>query len=52
VQAKTLPVSFSLGWKAFEPGDTLEGLIEKADQDLYSHKAAAKAPKEPLPVPV
>lgn len=52
VHGKTLPVSFSMGWKAYEPGDTLEGLIEKADQDLYSHKAAAKAPKEPLPVPV
>jgi diguanylate cyclase (GGDEF)-like protein len=47
---KTLPVSFSLGWKAFEPGDSLESLIEKADRDLYSHKAAAKRPKEPLPV--
>jgi diguanylate cyclase (GGDEF)-like protein len=52
VHGKTLPVSFSLGWKAFEPGDSLESLIEKADRDLYTHKAAAKAPKEPLPVPV
>lgn len=52
VHGKTLPVSFSLGWKAFEPGDTLEGLIEKADRDLYSHKAAAKSPKEPSTVPV
>jgi diguanylate cyclase (GGDEF)-like protein len=52
VHAKTLPVSFAMGWKAYEPGDTLEGLIEKADRDLYTHKAAAKQPKEPLPVPV
>jgi diguanylate cyclase (GGDEF)-like protein len=52
VQGKTLPVSFSLGWKAFDPGDTLESLIEKADRELYSHKAAAKSPKEPLPLPV
>ena len=52
VQGKTLPVSLGMGWKAFEPGDTLEALIEKADQDLYTHKAAAKSPKEPLPVPV
>ncbi len=52
VHGKTLPVSFSLGWKAFEPGDTLEGLIEKADQDLYSRKAAAKLPKKPSTVPV
>ena len=52
VHGKTLTVSFSMGWKAFEPGDTLETLIEKADRDLYSHKAAAKSPKDPLPVPV
>jgi diguanylate cyclase (GGDEF)-like protein len=55
VQGKPLAVSFSLGWKAFEPGDTLESLIEKADRELYSHKAAAKmpqVPKESLPVPV
>jgi diguanylate cyclase (GGDEF)-like protein len=52
VQGKTLEVSFAMGWKAFEPGDTLEGLIEKADRDLYSHKAAAKVPQEPLTVPV
>lgn len=52
VHGKTLAVSLAMGWKAFEPGDTLEGLIEKADQDLYRHKAAAKRPKEPLPVPV
>jgi diguanylate cyclase (GGDEF)-like protein len=49
---KALPVSFSVGWKAYQPGDTLEELIEKADRDLYSHKAAAKAPKEPVPATV
>jgi diguanylate cyclase (GGDEF)-like protein len=52
VRGKALPVSFAMGWKAFDPGDTLEGLIEKADRDLYSHKAAAKEPKEPVTVPV
>jgi len=52
VHGKTLTVSFSMGWKAFEPGDTLEGLIEKADRDLYTHKAAAKTPKELITVPV
>jgi diguanylate cyclase (GGDEF)-like protein len=50
VHGKTLAVSLAMGWKAFEPGDTLESLIEKADQDLYTHKASAKSPKEPLPV--
>jgi diguanylate cyclase (GGDEF)-like protein len=52
VHGKTLPVSLAVGWKAFEPGDCLEGLIEKADRDLYSHKAAAKLPREQLTVPV
>jgi len=52
VQGKTLPVSFSLGWKTFEPGDTLEGLIEKADRDLYSHKTAGKMSREQVTVPV
>ena len=52
VHGNTLAVSFSMGWKAFEPGDSLEALIEKADRDLYTHKAAAKPPKEPITVPV
>jgi diguanylate cyclase (GGDEF)-like protein len=49
---KALPVSFSVGWKAYQPGDRLEELIERADRDLYTHKAAAKAPKSPVPAPV
>jgi hypothetical protein len=52
VHGKTLPVSYAVGWKAYEPGDGLEKLIENADQNLYSHKASAKAPKKPIPVPV
>jgi diguanylate cyclase (GGDEF)-like protein len=49
---KPLPVSFSVGWKAYQPGDALEELIEKADRDLYTHKAAAKGLKELEPTPV
>ncbi len=52
VHGDTLAVSFAVGWKAYEPGDDLEGLIEKADRDLYSRKAAAKVPQEPLAVPI
>ena len=51
VNGKTLPVSFSVGWKAYQPGDRLEELIERADRDLYTHKAADKAPKEPVTTP-
>ena len=51
VNGKALPVSFSVGWRAYQPGDRLEELIERADRDLYTHKAADKAPKEPVPTP-
>lgn len=52
VCGKPMAVSFSVGWKAYEPGDGFEGLIEKADRNLYSHKSAAKATSEPLPAQV
>ena len=52
VRGQKLAVSFSVGWKAYEPGDRFEELIEEADRNLYSHKAAAKEPNEPLPAPV
>ena len=52
VNGKGLPVSFSVGWKSFQPGDRLEELIERADRDLYTHKAAAKGLKEQVPTPV
>jgi len=52
VNGKGLPVSFSVGWKSYQPGDRLEDLIERADRDLYTHKAAAKGLKEPVPTPV
>jgi diguanylate cyclase (GGDEF)-like protein len=52
VNGKDQPVSFSVGWKSYQPGDRLEDLIERADRDLYTHKAAAKGLKEPVPTPV
>jgi diguanylate cyclase (GGDEF)-like protein len=51
VRGKALPVSFAVGWKAYELGDGFESLIEEADENLYSHKAATKA-NEPLTAPV
>jgi diguanylate cyclase (GGDEF)-like protein len=47
----TVPVSFSIGCKAYEPGYGIEEMIEEADRNLYSHKAASKAPKQPQTVP-
>ncbi len=47
LDGKSLPVSFAVGWKAYEPGDGLESLIEAADRNLYVHKATVKGPKHP-----
>jgi diguanylate cyclase (GGDEF)-like protein len=52
VDGKSLPVAFAVGWKAYEPGDGLESLIEAADRNLYVHKATVKGPKQPSPTPV
>ena len=51
LSGKTLPVSFSIGCKAYQPGYGIEEMIEEADRNLYSHKAASKAPKQPQTVP-
>ena len=48
VAGKQLPVSFAVGWKAYEPGDKVEELLEEADRNLYANKALVK---EPRPVP-
>jgi diguanylate cyclase (GGDEF)-like protein len=48
---KTLPVSFSIGCKAYEPGYGIEEMIQEADRNLYSQKAASKAPQPPGTVP-
>jgi diguanylate cyclase (GGDEF)-like protein len=52
VSGKPMAVSFSVGWQAYEPGDGFDGLIEKADRNLYSHKAVTKVANEPLPAQV
>jgi diguanylate cyclase (GGDEF)-like protein len=52
VSGEALEVSFSVGWKAYEPGDGYEGLIEAADRNLYVNKAASKVSKERLTAPV
>ena len=42
VNGKTLPVSVAAGWKAYEPGDRVEELIEAADRRLYYNKEIVK----------
>jgi len=49
VNRKTLPVSVAAGWKAYEPGDRVEELIEAADRRLYYNKEIVKK-REPAAV--
>jgi len=51
LQGKVLPITFSVGWKAYEPGDQFDELIARADRHLYAHKAAAKTPRTPVTTP-
>jgi len=51
LQGKVLPITFSVGWKAYEPGDQFDELIEEADRHLYARKAEAKAPRTPVTTP-
>jgi hypothetical protein len=48
VAGKQLPISFAVGWKAYEPGEKVEELLEEADRNLYANKILVK---EPRPVP-
>jgi diguanylate cyclase (GGDEF)-like protein len=50
-QGKVLPITFSVGWKAYEPGDQFDELIETADRHLYEHKVAAKTTRTPVVTP-
>jgi diguanylate cyclase (GGDEF)-like protein len=39
---KPFAVRFSVGWKAYQPGDRLQDLLEEADRNLYANKARIK----------
>ena len=47
VNGKKLAVSMAAGWKAYEPGDRVEELVEGADRRLYYNKEIVKK-REPL----
>lgn len=51
VAGKKLPVSFSVGWKAYEPGTKMEDLLQEADRNLYANKTLMKEPRPPVPSP-
>ncbi len=47
VNGRKLAVSVAAGWKAYEPGDRIEELIEAADRRLYYNKEIVKK-REPM----
>jgi diguanylate cyclase (GGDEF)-like protein len=49
LKGKEVPVSFAVGWKAYEPGDQVSSLLEAADQNLYRHKATLKQSQRAVP---
>lgn len=42
IHGRELPISLAIGWKAYEAGDEVSDLIEKADRMLYSNKGSAR----------
>jgi diguanylate cyclase (GGDEF)-like protein len=52
VSGKTLPVSVAAGWKAYEPGDRVEELIESADRRLYYNKEIVKKREPAVPAKI
>jgi diguanylate cyclase (GGDEF)-like protein len=48
---KPFAIRFSVGWKAYEPGDKLEKVLEEADRNLYANKARAKEPPRRVSTP-
>jgi diguanylate cyclase (GGDEF)-like protein len=41
-----LPVSFSAGWTGYEPGESLDTFLARADQALYENKRTGKVEEE------
>lgn len=46
---KKIPVTFSAGWVGYEPGETPDKFLERADQKLYADKRARKTPLQAVP---
>jgi diguanylate cyclase (GGDEF)-like protein len=47
--ARTLRVSFAIGWREYTPGDQLDVLLEAADHNLYLNKLAMKSTAHAVP---
>jgi diguanylate cyclase (GGDEF)-like protein len=39
---ETIPVTFAAGWAGYQPGETAQQILERADQALYADKRARK----------
>jgi diguanylate cyclase (GGDEF)-like protein len=48
VANKKIPVTFSVGWKQCEPGESCKELLEGADRSLYENKRAAASARAPF----
>ena len=42
-EGQKIPIRFSAGWVGYEPGETTEQFLERADRTLYADKRARKA---------
>jgi diguanylate cyclase len=45
-ESKKLRIDASIGLAEYQPGDTLKELIERADAEMYQHKASARAQRK------
>ncbi len=50
--ARSAPVPFSLGWAAREPGESLEGTLERADRHLIGVRVLSRGVTPPFALPV
>jgi diguanylate cyclase (GGDEF)-like protein len=41
-EGQKIPIQFSAGWVGYEPGETTEQFLERADRTLYANKRARK----------
>jgi len=51
-QGEKIPVTFSAGWVGYEPDETPEQLLERADQSLYVDKRAGKKAATEVPAEI
>jgi diguanylate cyclase (GGDEF)-like protein len=46
-----LPVTYAVGWAGYEPGESPQQMLDRADRSLYENKRALKTDAERVPVP-